>query len=65
METTAEKMKRLGKKSWDWLSKTVRHGSIKLALFLSTMIGNGSPSTAATMIGTNDNTNAPQNPIEI
>ena len=43
METTAEKMKRLGKKSWDWLSKTVRHGSIKLALFLSTMIGNGSP----------------------
>ncbi len=21
METTAEKMKRLGKKSWDWLSK--------------------------------------------
>ncbi len=65
METTAEKMKRLGKKSWDWLSKTVRHGSIKLALFLSTMIGNGSPSTAATMIGTNDNTNAPQNPIEL
>lgn len=65
METTAEKIKRLGKKSWDWLSKTARHGPIKLAFLMSTMISNGGSSTAATMTGTNNNTNAPQNPIEL
>lgn len=60
METTAEKIKRLGKKALEKLPTACRHGLIKLAMLTSSLIGNGSASTAATMTTTNDNTNAPQ-----